>query len=309
MIDPGDLTATPEVAPDAEATEVLAGKPISGRRRFVRRFRRNRGAMVALGFLLFLVLVAIFGNIIRPMDPIAQDLSAPLADPFSEGHLLGTDELGRDTLSRLIVATRVALLFMSQTVAIAVVLGVPLGLIAGYFGGSVDLVIMRLTDAVQSLPPLILAIAIAGILGPGLQNAALAIGVVFAPNFLRITRGAVLEVREETYIEASRSIGTKTSRIIRTRILPNVLPPLLVQVSLAAGFSLLAEASLSFVGLGPVIPQASWGTMLQRGYLQLARQPWMIVIPGIVIGLTVLACNVLGDGLRDSIGRESRRER
>ena len=289
--------------------EVIKGRALSARRRFLRRLRRNKGAMVALAFLIFLVLVAIFAPWISPQPPNEQSLREVLLDPFSKGHVLGTDELGRDVLSRLIHATRVAMLAAAQAVAIGMVLGVPPGLVAGYFGKWVDLVIMRITDAIQSFPPLILAIAIVGILGPGLRNAMLAIGVIFAPNFLRIVRGAVLEVREETFIEASRSIGTPTVRIIRTRILPNVLAPLLVQISLAAGFSLLAEASLSFLGLGVQPPQASWGAMLGRGYQVLDRQPWVITVPGITIGLTVLAFNVLGDGLRDSIGREVRRER
>ena len=238
-----------------------------------------------------------------------QDLANTLADPLTGGHILGTDELGRDTLSRLIIGTRVAVLAAAQAVAIAMVLGLPPGLAAGYFGGSVDLVVMRITDAVQSFPPLILAISVVGILGPGLRNAMLAVGIVFAPNFLRIVRGAVLEVREETFIEASRSIGTPTIRIVRTRILPNVMPPLLVQISLAAGFALLAEASLSFLGFGVQLPNASWGLMLGRGYNNFSRQPWLIVWPGVLIALTVLAFNVMGDGLRDSIGREVRREK
>lgn len=292
-----------------EEPEVMAGEAISARRRFLRRFRSNTGAMIALGWLVFLGVIVVVGPWIAPYDPNAQDLRNTLAGPFTDGHILGTDELGRDTLSRLIVATRVAFQAVNIALAVAIVIGVPPGLIAGYFGGWVDLIIMRITDAVQSFVPLILAISLVGILGPGLRNAMLAVGIIFAPNFLRIVRGSVLEVREETFIEASRSIGTPTLRIIRTRILPNVLPPLLVQISLAAGFALLAEATLSFLGLGVQLPQASWGSMLGRGYSFLSRQAWMIVFPGVLIALTVLAFNVIGDGLRDSIGREVRRER
>lgn len=274
---------------------------------FLRRFARNRSAVVAFAFLAFLAVVAIIGPWITPYPPNAQDLSNVLADPFTDGHVFGTDELGRDTLSRVIAGTRVAVLASAYSVAVALVLGVPPGLVAGYFGGRVDQVIMRVNDAVQSFPPLILAIAMVGILGPGLWNAMLAIGVIFAPNFLRIVRGSVLEIREEAYIEASRSIGTPTLRIVRTRVLPNVLPPVLVQTSLAAGFALLAEAGLSFLGLGVQLPQASWGSMLGNGYRFFSRQPWLIVFPGVTIALTVLAFNVLGDGIRDSIGREERR--
>jgi peptide/nickel transport system permease protein len=301
-----ELAERPSAADEAD---ILAAAPLSGRRRFLRRFKSNRGAMIAFGFIALLIVIAIIGPWITPHDPNKQSLANRLADPRSPDHLLGTDALGRDVLSRLIVGTRVAMLAAGQAVSVALLLGVPPGLIAGYFGGRIDLTVMRITDAVQAFPPLILAIAMVGILGRGLFYAMLAVGIVFAPNFLRIVRGAVLEVREETFIEASRSIGTPTLRIVRTRILPNVLPPLLVQVSLAAGFALLAEAGLSFLGLGVQPPQASWGLMLGQGYDKFSQQPWLIVIPGIAIALTVLSFNVIGDGLRDSIGRETRRER
>jgi peptide/nickel transport system permease protein len=312
MSDPTMADHIPELAERpsaADEADILASAPLSARRRFLRRFKSNRGAMVAFAFIVLMILVAIVGPWLAPKDPNKQALAGRLADPLSKGHLLGTDALGRDMFSRLIVGTRVAVLASAQAVGVALVLGVPPGLVAGYFGRWVDLAIMRITDAVQSFPPLILAISVVGILGPGLRNAMLAVGVAFSPNFLRIVRGAVLEVREETFIEASRSIGTPTARIVRTRILPNVLPPLLVQVSLAAGFALLAEAGLSFLGLGVQPPQASWGLMLGDGYANLSRQPWLIVFPGIAIALAVLCFNVVGDGLSDSIGRELRRER
>jgi peptide/nickel transport system permease protein len=304
-----DIPELAERPSAADEADIMAAAPLSARRRFLRRFRQNKGAMIAFGFIVFLLLVAIFGPWIMPHDPKQQDLANIMADPFTGGHLLGTDELGRDTLSRLISGTRVAVQAALLAVSVGMALGVIPGLVAGYFGGWVDLVIMRVTDSIQSFPPLILAIALVGILGPNLRNAMIAVGIIFAPNFVRIVRGAVLEVREETFIEASRSIGTPTSRIIRTRILPNVLPPLLVQISLASGFALLAEASLSFIGLGVQLPQASWGLMLGRGYNNFSRQPWLIVWPGVIIALTVLSFNVMGDGLRDSIGREVRREK
>jgi ABC-type dipeptide/oligopeptide/nickel transport system permease subunit len=309
---PAHVEDIPELAERpsaADEADIMAAAPLSARRRFLRRFKSNRGAMIAFGFIVFLTIIAIIGPWIAPYDPNQQDLANTLADPFTDGHFLGTDELGRDTLSRLIVAARVAMLASAQAVTIAMILGVVPGLLAGYIGGWFDLIIMRITDAVQSFPPLILAIAVVGILGPGLRNAMLAVGIIFFPNFLRIVRGSVLEVREETFIEASRSIGTPTMRIVRTRILPNVLPPLLVQISLAAGFALLAEASLSFLGLGVELPDSSWGQMLGRAYNNFSRQPWLIVWPGVTIALTVLAYNVMGDGLRDSIGREVRREK
>lgn len=287
-------------------TAVAAGPSLSGRQRFWRRFRRQRPALVALGFIIFLVVIAVFAPWIAPADPTSQSLRNNLQAPSWE-HWLGTDELGRDVLSRLIFATRLSLLAALQAVGVGIVLGVPPGLAAGYLGKSVDLVIMRITDAVMSFPPLILAIAIVGVLGPNLTNAMIAVGVVFAPRFIRLVRGTVLAVREETFIEASRSIGTPTIRIIRRHILPNVMSPLVVQISLAAGFAMLAEASLSFLGLGAQPPDASWGVMLGRGFREISRAPWLVLAPGVITAMAVLSFNVLGDGIRDSIGREVRR--
>ncbi|MCU1503858.1 MAG: transporter permease, partial [Ilumatobacteraceae bacterium] len=196
--------------------------------RFVRRFVHRKGAMVALGFLLLVVVIAIICPWIQPYDPKAQDLNNTFAGPFTHGHLLGTDNLGRDTLSRLLSSCRIAVLAASESVGVALVLGVIPGMVAGYIRGRVDWVMSRVADAIQSLPPLILAIAIVAALGPGLRNAMLALGIIFSPNFYRLTRAAVLEVREETYIEASRSIGTPMHRILRSRILPNIMPTLLV---------------------------------------------------------------------------------
>jgi ABC-type dipeptide/oligopeptide/nickel transport system permease subunit len=166
---------------------------------------------------------------------------------------------------------------------------------------------MRLTDALMSFPPLILAIAFVGVLGPSLTNAMFVIGVIFAPRFVRLVRGTVLSIREETFVEASRSIGTPTPRVILRHVLPNALSPLIVQISLTAAMAMLAEASLSFLGLGVQPPDASWGSMIERGFRYTATAPWLTVFPGLLIALTVLAFNILGDGLRDSLGREIRR--
>jgi ABC-type dipeptide/oligopeptide/nickel transport system permease subunit len=200
----------------------------------------------------------------------------------------------------------VSLIAAVQAVALALVLGVIPGLLAGFFGGWVDMVISRITDALMSFPPLLLAIAIVGVFGPNLRNAMIAVGVIFAPRFLRLTRSAVLSVKEETYIEASRSIGTSTAAVLRRHIVPNILSPLIVQVSLSLGFAMLAEASLSFLGLGVQPPEASWGAMVGRAYRFLNQAPTMVLFPGAAIALTVLSFNVLGDGLRDSFGREVR---
>lgn len=298
---------TDAVSPSVSVLEEPENQSRSAVRRFIRRFLAERLAVVALGFLVFLAVVAAFAPLLAPHDPNAQELSLSLADPLSPGRVLGADELGRDQLSRIIFATRIALVAVVQAVAVGLIIGVPPGLLAGFVGGKVDLVVMRITDTVMSFPPLILAIAIVGALGPGLTNAMLAIGIVFAPTFLRIVRGETLRVRSETYVEAARSLGTSSPRIVIRHVFPNILPPLLVQVSLAGAFALLAEAGLSFLGLGVQPPDSSWGSMLGRGYRSLAIQPWLVVFPGLAVASTVLALNVLGDGLRDSIGREVRR--
>ncbi|MDZ7791686.1 MAG: ABC transporter permease [Xanthomonadales bacterium] len=206
-------------------------------------------------------------------------------------------------LSRLVYGTQVSLQAAFQAVFIGVVLGVPFGLVAGYVGGWTDAVISRVADGVLSFPPLILAIAIVGVLGPGLTNAMLAIGIVFAPRFLRLVRGSVLSVREETFIEAARSIGTTDRRIVRRHVFPNIASPLLVQVTLSTGLAMLSEAGLSFLGLGVQPPDASWGAMLGSAFRHLSREPWQAVYPGVMIAATVLAFNVLGDGVRDAMGR------
>ncbi len=274
-------------------------------RRFRRRFLTRKPAIVALIFVIIIILIAIFAPLVAPYDPLEQNLRSTLQGP-SGSNLLGTDELGRDVLSRLIFGARVSLIAAVQAVLIAIVLGVPPGLIAGYFGGWVDTIISRINDTVMSFPPLLLAIAIVGVFGPNLRNAMLAVGIIFAPRFLRLMRASVLAVKEETFIEASRSIGTPTLRILRTRVLPNALSPMVVQISLSLGFAMLAEASLSFLGLGVQPPDASWGSMVGRAYRFLDQSPTLVLFPGVAIVLAVLAFNVLGDGLRDSVGREVR---
>lgn len=301
--------AAPEGSPlatEPAVDEVIAGPSLSGRKRFLRRFRRQRPAIVALTYLMVLVVVALAAPLLAPFGPLEQNLGNVLEPPGGE-HILGTDDLGRDILSRILFASRVSLLAAVQAVGVGVAIGVIPGLIAGYAGKKTDAVIMRITDAVMSFPPLILAIAIVGVLGPNLTNAMIAVGVIFAPRFLRLVRGSVLAVREETFIEASLAIGTPMPKILRMHVLPNVLSPLIVQISLATALAMLAEASLSFLGLGVQPPAASWGSMVERGFRHTASAPWLTVFPGLPIAMTVLAFNVLGDGIRDSIGREVRR--
>jgi len=275
---------------------------------FRRRVGKNRGAVIALCVLAFLLLVALIGPYITPADPNAQNLRAVLLDPLSPGHLLGTDQLGRDILSRLIVGTRVSLLAIGLALVVAMVVGVPLGFLAGYLGGRFDGLVMRLNDAAMSFPPLLLAIALVAVLGPSLRNAMFAVGILMAPRFLRLVRGVVIGLKEETFVEASRSIGTPTHMIILRHILPNTLSPLTVAIAVTAGYAMLSEAGLSFLGLGVQPPDASWGSMIREGFLYFGRSPWLGIFPGVLIALTVFTFVTLGDGLRDALGREERTE-
>jgi peptide/nickel transport system permease protein len=282
--------------------------PRSARKRFLQRFLRQWPAVIALLFLIAIVGVAIFAPQLAPFPPDLNEPENYLAPP-SDYNWLGTDHLGRDTYSRILFGARVSLIAAVQAVSIAMVLGIVPGLLAGYIGGWVDVIVMRLTETIMTFPPLLLAIAIVAVRGPGLGNAMFAVGVVFAPRFARLTRGLVLSVREETFIEAARSIGTPTFRILRKHILPNILSPLVVQISLALGFAMLAEAALSFLGLGVRPPEASWGALLQVAYSNISRDGarFQAIPPGVAIMLCVLAFNVLGDGIRDSLGKEIRR--
>ncbi|MFJ2028668.1 ABC transporter permease [Streptosporangium sp. NPDC087985] len=275
-------------------------------KRFLGRFLRQRLGVVAGIILVSVVTVAVLAPVLAPMDPNIQDLRNILRFPDAK-NLLGTDDLGRDVLSRLLFGARVSLMAAVQATLIAVLVGLPFGLIAGYFGGLTDRVISFVNDGVMSMPGLLLAVAIVGMLGPGLRNAMIAIGIVFAPRILRIVRGSVMEVKRETYIEASRSLGTSDSRIIRTHVLPNVRSPLIVELSLLTSRAMLVEASLSFLGMGAQYPEASWGAMVGRAFTYVDRAPYLIVFPGIAIAVVVLAINVVGDALRDSLGRETRR--
>lgn len=289
------------------ATASAAAAPVRARpwSRFQARFLKQRVGVIAVVLLLIVVLIAVFESFVAPLDPNEQDLGAVLLPPSSQ-HWLGTDDLGRDALSRLVFGTRVSLLAAVEATVIAVVLGLPFGLIAGFMGGRVDRSIMFVNDAIMAMPGLLLAIAIVGMLGPGLTNAMVAIGLVSAPRILRIVRGSVMEVKEETYIEASRSIGTSVTRIITRHVLSNIRSPFIVAASLMVGRAMLSEASLSFLGMGAQYPQASWGAMLGRAVPFVDRSPTLIIFPGIAIAVVVLAFNVAGDSLRDSLGRESR---
>ena len=276
------------------------------RRRFIRRFRSQVVGVVSLIILVLIVLAAILAPWITPYGPEEVGVGDPLESP-SGAHWLGTDDVGRDVLSRVLFAIRLSLIAGLEATAIALVIGVPLGLLAGYFGGWVDSIIMRLNDTFMAIPALILALAIVGILGPSLTNAMIAIGIVFTPRILRVVRASTLSVTEETFVEAARSIGTSRFRIMRSHILPNILSPLIVQATLSLGLAVLAEASLSFLGLGAQIPQASLGSMVNRAFSYLPVAPVYVLAPGLLIMIIVLCFNLLGDAIRDSIGREIRR--
>ena len=250
-----------------------------------------------------MIVAAIFAPLIAPHPPDAQDINAVNAGP-SPSHWLGTDDLGRDILSRLIWGARISLRAAFEIVGLAAVVAIPLGLIAGFFRGAVDSVIMRTMDALFSFPPLILALTVAALLGADINDAAIAIAIVFVPSFVRLLRGEVIAVREEAYIESARSLGATSKRLIGRHVLPNVASPIIIQLALALGFALLTEAGLSFLGIGEQPPTPSWGGMLQEGFQFINSAPWAVIFPGLAIMLTVLAFNLVADGLRDSLGRE-----
>ncbi|MDX5400210.1 MAG: ABC transporter permease, partial [Actinomycetes bacterium] len=242
--------------------------------------------------------LAILGQAIAPYDSNAVDIPNALQPP-SGAHWFGTDELGRDVLSRVILSARVSMLVSLVSVSIALVAGVLLGLLAGYFGGWLDTVIMRVADVMFAFPVMLLAMAIVAILGPGLTTAMIAIGVVYIPIFARVTRASVLSVRTEPYFRAAVSLGATSPRIIWRHVLPNVTAPIIVQTSLSLAFAILSEAALSFLGLGVQPPDPSWGRMLYDARAVLDQAWWMSVFPGLAVFVTVLSFNLLGDALRD----------
>ena len=276
--------------------------PLTGSERFLRAFLQHRPAVVSAGYLGVLVLIALFGLYVLPQDPLAIDLARTFEGPSAE-HWLGTDHLGRSTLARIVAATAVALKAAALGVGIALGLGAPLGLISGYFGGWWDRISMRIVEAIIALPALLVAIAILAILGPSLTNAMIALGIANATAFFRLMRGTALEVREAVYVDAARVSGAATVRILFRHVLPNVTGPLTVQTTLAFAYVLLAEAGLSFIGLGVQPPEASWGVMLATAQNYLHQHPFMVAPPGLMIVFSVLAFNLLGDGLRDALAR------
>ena len=274
-------------------------------RRAWRRLRRRRGALLGLAVVLLFVAMAVLAPWLSPYDPIETSWSAIRKAP-SAAHWFGTDDIGRDVLSRVVWGTRASLLAGVVSVSISLLLGVPIGLAAGFIGGFVDALISRITDAFLACPFLILAIALAAFLGPSLTNAMIAIGVSATPVFVRLTRGQVQGVKVEDYIEAARALGNPPLRIAWRHVLPNVLPPVIVQATLAIAAAIIAEASLSFLGLGQQPPAPSWGSMLNTAKNYVDNAPWMAIWPGLAIFLLVLSFNLLGDGLRDALDPRQR---
>jgi peptide/nickel transport system permease protein len=265
-----------------------------------RKMKRNRSALVGLVIIAFFAIIAVAAPILPIPDPVATSWSAIRKAP-SAAHWLGTDDLGRDILARMIWGARASLMAGVFSVAIAVVIGVPFGLVAGYFGGWVDMVISRVTEALLAMPFLIMAIALAAFLGPSLTNAMIAIGLSAMPLFVRLTRGQVLAVKTEDYVEGARSVGLNHFEIMTRYILPNVVAPIIVQATLTIATAIIAEASLSFLGLGQQPPAPSWGSMLNVAKNFLNQAPWMAMWPGAAIFLVVIGFNLLGDGLRDAL--------
>jgi len=266
----------------------------------LRRLLQRRAALVGLAVVVFFIAVALAAPFISPYDPLATDWRA-VRKPPSALHLFGTDELGRDVLARVIWGARASLMAGLVSVSIAVGVAVPLGLVSGYLGGVVDGLVMRVIDAMLAIPFLVLAIALAAFLGPSLTNAMIAIGIVQTPIFTRLTRGQALAVKHEDYIEAARAVGNSHRRIVMRHILPNILAPILVQATLAIAAAIIAEAALSFLGLGQQPPAPSWGSMLNTASHFLSQAPWMAIWPGLAIFSLVLSFNLLGDGLRDAL--------
>ena len=292
---------------------VLAALPVassegeleSPARRALRRLFKRKGAVIGLVVIATFILLAAFAPFVTPYDPIATSWTLVRKAPSAQ-HWFGTDDLGRDILTRAIFGARASLMAGLISVTIALGVGVPLGLLSGYRGGFIDALISRITDAMLACPFLILAIALAAFLGPSLGNAMIAIGISATPIFVRLTRGQVMSVKVEDYVEAARAMGNPRWRIALFHILPNIMPALLVQATLSIAAAIIAEAALSFLGLGQQPPAPSWGSMLNAAQRFLTTAPWMAIWPGFSIFLVVLSLNLVGDGLRDALDPRER---
>ncbi|MBC7092439.1 ABC transporter permease [Candidatus Bipolaricaulota bacterium] len=284
-------------ATNGERTERISRRGLKALRVFV----RNRLALLGTVMLLGFVFCASFPNVVAPHDPYDMDLANPFAPPGSPGHLLGTDNFGRDILSRLIYGSRISLTVGLVVVGIAATIGTTLGLLSGYYGGVVDILVMRLVEVFYSFPFLILAIAVMAVLGPSIYNVMLVLGLVNWPIYARLVRSRVLSLREEPFVEACRALGAGNARIMFRHLLPNCLSPVIVTAAMGMAGAILSTAALGFLGLGVQPPTPEWGTMLNEGKDFLRRTPHMITYPGVAIMLVVLSLNFIGDGLRDAL--------
>ena len=274
-------------------------------RRALWRLLKRKGAVIGIIVIAIFIVGALLAPFVAPYDPIAASWTLVRKSPSAQ-HWFGTDDLGRDVLSRVIYGARASLMAGAISVTIALSIGVPLGLLSGYRGGFIDALISRITDAMLACPFLILAIALAAFLGPSLSNAMIAIGISATPVFIRLTRGQVMSVKVEDYVEAARAMGNPRWRIALVHILPNIMPALLVQATLSIAAAIIAEAALSFLGLGQQPPAPSWGSMLNAAQRFLTNAPWMAIWPGLAIFLVVLSLNLVGDGLRDALDPRER---
>ncbi len=266
-----------------------------------RRLKKDKLALIGAGWLIFVILVSLAAPLIAPYDPIDTSLKDRLQPIATPGHLLGTDDLGRDLLSRLVWGGRISLMVGFGAVLVAMIIGTILGLVTGYFGGRLDTVIMRLIDILMAFPAILLAIAIVAAIGPGLQNAMLAVAIVGVPYYARIVRGAAITLREQEYILASRAMGSGNSRLLLAHIFPNCLPPLIIAATLDIGWMIIFAAGLSFLGIGAQPPTPEWGIMLSQGHKFIRQAPHASIVPGLAIFLVVLALNLFGDGIRDAL--------
>lgn len=284
---------------DAGTGEPSEPGPVPGGHVMWRRVTSSKPLMTGGALVAVVVFTAVFAPLLAPQDPYAQNLVQRLMGPGTPGHLLGTDQFGRDLLSRLIYGARVSLQAGVVAVAIGASIGLVLGLCAGYLGGWVDMAIGRLFDIVLSFPTILLALAIIAVLGPSLVNTIIAIGVTTAPNYGRVMRGAVIAVRTREFIQASEAFGASNTYVLTRHAFPNVLPPLIVTTSLGIATAILVEATLSFLGLGVPPPTATWGSVINDGKLYLDIAPWISTLAGVAIVIAVLGFSLLGDGLRD----------
>ena len=290
----------------ASAEIVRPKEPVHPFFEFYSYFRKNTGAVIGLWIIIGLVVIAVAADVIAPYSPILTDSKAFLKPPFwqaggSWAHPLGTDAIGRDMLSRLIHGTRLSLLIGFTVISISIVVGTTLGLVAGYYRGLLEITIMRLMDIILTLPSLLLAIVIVAILGPGVSNALLAVAIVLLPHYVRIARAAVITETSKDYVTAARVSGAGSIRLMIKEILPNCMAPLIVQATLGISTAILDAAALGFLGLGAQPPTPEWGTMLADAREFVLRAWWVVTFPGLMILITVLAFNLLGDGLRDAL--------